>query len=211
MSNFSSKFFMHVNLSVSAGFLCTFFAFYDKILSRHIILFEEYTRGKLIMRIIRKFFKILIAVILIPTFIIIGMILWSYITGNALRLPELPYGNVSDTKTDNNFLLQASIQTEEVYAAGSKEALGQRGYIRISRAELAAMTPSQYWEFYEKVLKGSSYLWFSVICPDGTGLFIPDCPDGAACFCSLDELGRQIDIYGYLMIQDGSCIYQEAD
>lgn len=162
------------------------------------------------MRIIKKFFKILIAVILIPTFIIIGMILWSYITGNTLRLPALPFGNTANTASDN-FLLQASIQTEDVYGAGSGEALGQRGYIRISRAELAAMTPSQYLEFYEEVLQSSSYLWFSVICPDGTGLFIPDCKDGAACFCSLDELGRQTDIYGYLMIQDGGCIYQEAD
>lgn len=162
------------------------------------------------MRIIKKFFKILIAAIIIPTLIIIGMILWSYITGNTLQLPVLPFGNTSDSVSDN-FLLQASIQTEEVYEAGAAEALGQRGYIRISRAELAAMTPSQYLEFYEEVLQNSSCLWFSVICPDGTGLFIPDCQDGAACFCSLDEMGRQTDIYGYLIIRDGSCIYQEAD
>lgn len=163
------------------------------------------------MKTIRKIFYILIAIILIPTFIFTGIILWSHTTGNFLKLPGIA------TVEKENFLLAAKIQTEEVYKAASPEEEaattpeGVRGYITISKNELAAMTPSQYLEFYQNVLKGSDYLWFSVLCPDGTGLFIPDCADGSACFSSLDDLGRQIDIYGYMIVQGDSCIYQEAD
>ena len=161
------------------------------------------------MRVIKKFFKTLIAIIIIPTLIIIGVILWSYTTGESLRLPSLPF--LKAVTSDDNFLLNASIQTAEVYETGSETPLGVRGYIKVSRAELAAMTPSQYFSFYESVLKNSDYLWFSVICPDGTGLFIPDCADGAACFCSLNDLGRQTEVYGYMLVRDGTCIYQEAE
>ena len=161
------------------------------------------------MRVIKKFFKTLVAIIIIPTLIIIGVILWSYMTGDTLKLSSLPFVNSADS--EDNFLLNASIQTAEVYETGSETPLGVRGYIKVSRAELAAMTPSQYFSFYETVLKGSDYLWFSVICPDGTGLFIPDCADGAACFCSLNDLGRQTEVYGYMLVRDGTCIYQEAE
>ena len=165
------------------------------------------------MRAIRKFFKTLVMIIILPTILIIGMILWSYATGNTLRLPALSFGKSANSaaSSDANFLLQAQIQTVEVYDANTKEWAGTRGYIQLSKKELAAMTPSQYLAFYETVLKNSDYLWFSVICPDGTGLFIPDCGDGTACYAALNDLGRQTEIYGYLLIQDGTCIYQEAE
>lgn len=161
------------------------------------------------MRIIKKFFKFILTIIILPTLILIGVILWSYATGNSLKLPAFLSGESSVTASDN-FLLNAEIQTADVYLRDSGELSGERGYIEVSKADLASMTPSQYLEFYQNVLKDSSYQWFSVICPDGTGLFIPDCADGAACFCDLDGLGRQTEVHGYLVIQGETCIYQEA-
>ena len=162
------------------------------------------------MRALKKFFKSLTTFILIPTVILVAVILWSYSTGNKLRLPS--FGNTETvTQPFTNSLLEAEIQTEEVFISGDEESGGIRGYINITNEDLASMTQSQYYEFYEQVLKGSSYKWFSIICPDRTGLFIPDCSDGAACFCNLDELGRQTDVHGYLIIQDGTCVYQEAE
>lgn len=162
------------------------------------------------MRVIKKFFKFILTIIILPTFILIGVILWSYATGNSLKLPILGSDRWAG-QGSGNFLLNAEIQTADVYLRDSGELSGERGYIEISKSDLATMTPSQYLEFYQNVLKDSSYQWFSVICPDGTGLFIPDCADGAACFCDLDALGRQTEVHGYLVIQDDSCIYQEAN
>lgn len=162
------------------------------------------------MRAIKKFFKFILALIILPTLILIGVILWSHSTGNNLKLPAFLSGDSAASQSDN-FLLNAKIQTADVYRRDSDELLGERGYIEVSKADLAAMTPSQYLEFYQNTLKDSHYLWFSVICPDKTGLFIPDCADGAACFCDLDGLGRQTEVHGYMMIQGDTCIYQEAE
>ncbi len=162
------------------------------------------------MNDIKRFFKKLSRLIIFFTIVLIGIILWSYITGTHLKFPAFT-SSVSENSTQDNFLLDAVINTEELYISGSNEVQGLRGYINVSSSELSSMTPSQYYDFYETVLKNSSYQWFSIVCPDGTGLFIPDCADGAACFCTLDSLGRQTDIYGYLIIQNGTCVYQEAE
>ncbi len=162
------------------------------------------------MRALKKFFKTIITIILLPTIILVAVILWSYATGTHIKLPAFGSEDV-EMLTSGNFLLDAEVQTEEVFISGDEESAGIRGYINISNADIAAMTHAQYYEFYQNVLKDSSYKWFSVICPDGTGLFIPDCADGAACFCRMDELGRQTEVHGYLIIQDDSCVYQEAE
>ena len=162
------------------------------------------------MKAINRFFKKLFTIILVPTIILVAVILWSYSTGNKLQLPSSGNNTITAPQTAN-FLLDAEIQTEEVFISGDEESAGIRGYINITNADLAAMTQSQYYEFYQQVLKDGSYKWFSVICPDGTGLFIPDCADGSACFCRLDNLGRQTEVHGYLIIQDDTCVYQESE
>lgn len=161
------------------------------------------------MKVLNKFFKTIIAIIMIPTIILIAIILWSYTTGNKIKLPSFGF-NKETEQTFYNFLTDAELHTEEIYLNGDPVNSGIRGYINISSQDLAAMTPSQYYDFYQEVLKDSTYIWFSIVCPDGTGLFIPDCADGAASFCTLDELGRPVNSYGYLIIQGDKCIYQEA-
>lgn len=163
------------------------------------------------MRLIRKLFHLVIALIMIPTLLFVGAILWSYATGNSLTLPSFSW----EKQDDSTFLRDAPVETAEVYTSqesgGEAELAGTRGYIRISKKELSTMTPSQYLEFYQEKIKGGDYLWFSLVCPDGTGLFVPDCADGSACFCDLDNLGRQETIYGYLIVQGNRCFYQEAN
>ena len=144
-----------------------------------------------------------------PTVILIAIILWLYSTGKKIQLPALD-SEETTIQTSDNFLLDAEIQTEEIYLTGDTDTTGVRGYINISNSDLASMLPSEYHEFYETVLKNSSYQWFSIICPDGTGLFIHDCADGAASFCTLDELGRQTEVHGYLLVQGDGVFYQEA-
>lgn len=165
------------------------------------------------MKFIRKLFHILIALIMIPTLFFVGTILWSYATGNSITLPSFLNSSNSGQETAD-FLSDVQIQTADVYSAqesGEDQApVGVRGYIQLSKSELSGMTPSQYLEFYKKNIKDSNYLWFSFICPDGTGLFIPNCADGSACFCKLNELGRQESIYGYLIVQGDRCFYQEV-
>lgn len=164
------------------------------------------------MKTFRKIFSVIIAIILIPTLLVIGAILWAYATGNTLKLP---FG--SPQQTSDNFLLNAEIHTVNVYADNSEtdgEAsapAGVRGYIQVSKMDLGNMTPSQYQEFYQNVLKDSDYLWFTVLCPDNTGLFIPDCQDGAACFCRLNSIGRQEQVYGYMILSGDTWIYKEAE
>ena len=161
------------------------------------------------MRVIKKFFKFILTIIILPTLLLIGVILWSYATGKSLKLPSFLSGD-STVQESENFLLNTEIQTADVYLREIGELLGERGYIEVAKDDLASMTPSQYLEFYQTALRDSHYQWFSVICPDGTGLFIPDCADGAACFCDLDGLGRQTSVHGYMIIQGDTCIYQEA-
>ena len=67
------------------------------------------------MRLLKRFFYILTALIIIPTFIFIGVIIWLYATGNKLRLP-LP-----EKSTVNDFLLDAPIRTEPVYSGENPE------------------------------------------------------------------------------------------
>lgn len=154
------------------------------------------------MRPLKKLFRGIIAIILVPTFVLIGAILYSQVTGNRFLLPF----NVSDASTFSNL----SIQTEDVYDATGSEIIGERGFAFLSKEALSAMTPSEYYSFYETTLKDSTYLWFSLICEDGSGLFVPDCSDGSACFCSLDEMGRRETAFGYLYIEGDSCVYREV-
>lgn len=162
------------------------------------------------MRAMKRIFHVLIAIIIIPALLVIGVILWSYVTGNSLKLSVTSPG---DTKQQMNFLLDARVQTENVILPGNETRdpmTGVRGYIQVSAQSLKSMTPSQYMEFYNQVLKNSSYVWFTVVDSEGNGLFIPDCADGSACFCSLDELGRQQEIYGYMIVTGDTCFYKEA-
>lgn len=165
------------------------------------------------MKKIRKIFKLLVHFILIPAILIICVIVWSHITGNHLKLPK-------EYVQTENFLLTTPVHTENVYLVSSPENIDEetkkgallRGYIRISKSDLNIMTSSQYLEFYNTVLKDSNYIWFSIICPDNTGLFIPNCQDGSACFCTLDSLGRQTtDIYGYMIVKNHQCYYEEVE
>ena len=161
------------------------------------------------MRAMKKAFHILTAIVVIPALLVIGVILWSYVTGNSLHLSITS----SEGQQQPNFLLNASVQTENVILPGDETrdpVTGVRGYIQVSAQNLKSMTPAQYMEFYNQVIKDSSYVWFTVVDSEGTGLFIPDCADGSACFCSLDELGRQQEIYGYMIVTGDTCVYKEA-
>jgi len=155
------------------------------------------------MQTLKKIFKIVIAIILIPTFILIGIILWSNYTGSEVSVPW--------NGSTSSFLTNAAIHTEKIYDSTGETCLGRRGYIYISNDNLSSMTPSQYMGFYESKLKDSGYLWFSIICPDGTGLYVPDPKLGTACYCTMDSLGRVVQLRGYLLVEEGKCTYSAIE
>lgn len=160
-----------------------------------------------IMKILRRIFYTLTAVILIPTLCLVGIILWSYTTGSTLRLPSFSFHTVRD---EPGFLEQAAVMTADVYDESGQNVIGRRAYITISKADLGRMTADQYLSFYQSVVRDSGYSWFSVLCGDGTGLFIPDCVNGSAQFGSLDEEGCIVSVYGYMTVTGDSCSYSEA-
>lgn len=155
------------------------------------------------MKFLSKIFNILVAIILIPTLILVGIILWSYKTDTKLQLPSFKTQNVK-----SNFLLEATVESIEIPGQEGAEPL-YRGYINVSKASLSIMSPSQYLAFAKKVVIGSDFQWFSVICEDGTGLYISDPSNGSASFGVLDSQGQILETYGNLTVTGNKCTYQE--
>lgn len=150
----------------------------------------------------RKLFYRVIAIIVVPTILLICFILYSHATGKNLSWPWA-------IKSDTNFLPDKKIYSVAVYDATGEVYLGDRGYIKVGTTELSTLTPTQYYDYYTNTLKNSSYLWFTFVCPDGTGLYIPDVSDGSACYCSLDTMGRVVSPRGFIMIEGETSYYAE--
>jgi len=154
------------------------------------------------MRSLRKIFYRVVAIVVVPTILLVCFILWSHATGKTLAWPWA-------VESERDFLPNAKIYSAKVYDATGENYLGDRGYIKISAAELSSMTPTEYYNYYNNVLKSSNYLWFTFVCPDGTGLYIPNVADGGASYCTLDSMGRIVSPRGFIIVEGETCYYAE--
>lgn len=77
---------------------------------------------------------------------------------------------VSSETGSGNPLLLAEWQTAPVMNGSKTEQIGERGYIRVTKAVLKEVTNEQMVEFVEKRVKDSGLNWVSIICGDGTGI-----------------------------------------
>lgn len=154
------------------------------------------------MRSIRKLFYRIVAIVVVPIMLLIGVILYSHFTGKTIDVPWA-------ANTTESFLTTARIHSVNVFDSTGKELIGKRGFIEVGPTELSTMTPSQYYNYYVSTLRDSDYLWFTFVCPDGTGLYIPNVADGGACYCTIDSMGRVVSPKGFLIIEGESCYYSE--
>ena len=154
------------------------------------------------MRSVRKLFYRVVGIIIVPTILLVCFILYSHFSGKTLKWPWA-------VESENDFLPNAKIYSAKVYDSTGEEYLGERGYIKVGPTELASLTPTQYYNYYNSVLKNTDYLWFTFVCPDGTGLYIPNVEDGGACYCTSDSMGRVVHPKGFIIVEGETCYYAE--
>lgn len=71
-----------------------------------------------------------------------------------------------------NPLTQAKVKTADVMNGFGTDKIGERAYIEISKEDLQNITQEDFKEFADTVVKDSGYNYFTVICNDGTGVFL---------------------------------------
>ena len=72
----------------------------------------------------------------------------------------------------HNVLMDYDLTVKDV-KTGSGDKIGEYAYIRITKAQLQAITEENYKEFVETVVKDSGYNWVAILCDDGTGICFP--------------------------------------
>ena len=66
----------------------------------------------------------------------------------------------------HNVLMDYDLTVKDV-KTGSGDKIGEYAYIRITKAQLQAITEENYKEFVETVVKDSGYNWVAILCDDG--------------------------------------------
>lgn len=109
----------------------------------------------------------------------------------------------------HNVLMDYELTTKDV-KSGSGEVIGQRAYIRITKAQLKEITEENYKEFAESVVKESGYNWVSIICDDGTGICFPGSMYYVGDYGKLDDDGAIVESVGTISLaEDGSYSYTQ--
>lgn len=110
-----------------------------------------------------------------------------------------------------NFLLDCKVKTADV-KSGSGEVIGQRAFVSVLKSQLADLTPENFAEFAETVVKDSGYNWYTIKCDDGTGIVFAASDIAAAIYGVLDDEAAISETIGFISINaDGSYTYEQAD
>lgn len=110
-----------------------------------------------------------------------------------------------------NFLLDCNVKTADV-ESGSGDVIGQRAFVSVLKSQLADLTPENFAEFAETVVKDSGYNWYTIKCDDGTGIVFAGSDTAAAIYGVLDDEAAISETIGFISINaDGSYTYEQAD
>ena len=119
------------------------------------------------------------------------------------------FAKIAQEGVSVNPLLDCEIQTADVMNGSKTEVLGQRAYIEIEKDTLKSVTEKQFKEFADTVVDGSGYNWFSIICPDKTGLIFTGSNIAMATYGDLNDEGAVANLIGYAILsQDNTYKYE---
>ena len=94
-----------------------------------------------------------------------------------------------------------------VYYGGK---IGEYAYIRITKAQLQAITEENYKEFAETVVKDSGYNWVAILCDDGTGICFPGSMYYVGTYGKQDTDGSILEDYGAITLdENGGYTYEQ--
>ena len=111
----------------------------------------------------------------------------------------------------HNVLMDYDLTVKDV-KTGSGDKIGEYAYIRITKAQLQAITEENYKEFVETVVKDSGYNWVAILCDDGTGICFPGSMYYVGTYGKQDTDGSILEDYGDIPLEDiGSTLMLEYE
>ena len=109
----------------------------------------------------------------------------------------------------HNVLMDYDLTVKDV-KTGSGDKIGEYAYIRITKAQLQAITEENYKEFVETVVKDSGYNWVAILCDDGTGICFPGSMYYAGTYGKQDTDGSILEDYGAITLdENGGYTYEQ--
>ena len=101
----------------------------------------------------------------------------------------------------HNVLMDYDLTVKDV-KTGSGDKIGEYAYIRITKAQLQAITEENYKEFVETVVKDSGYNWVAILCDDGTGICFPGSMYYVGTYGKQDTDGSILEDYGAITLDE---------
>jgi hypothetical protein len=109
----------------------------------------------------------------------------------------------------HNVLMDYDLTVKDV-KTGSGDKIGEYAYIRITKAQLQAITEENYKEFVETVVKDSGYNWVAILCDDGTGICFPGSMYYVGTYGKQDTDGSILEDYGAITLdENGGYTYEQ--
>ena len=109
----------------------------------------------------------------------------------------------------HNVLMDYDLTVKDV-KTGSGDKIGEYAYIRITKAQLQAITEENYKEFVETVVKDSGYNWVAILCDDGTGICFPGSMYYVGTYGKQDTDGSILEDYGAIPLdENGGYTYEQ--
>ncbi|MBD9235221.1 MAG: hypothetical protein EGR20_10205, partial [Alistipes onderdonkii] len=109
----------------------------------------------------------------------------------------------------HNVLMDYDLTVKDV-KTGSGDKIGEYAYIRITKAQLQAITEENYKEFAETVVKDSGYNWVAILCDDGTGICFPGSMYYVGTYGKQDTDGSILEDYGAITLdENGGYTYEQ--
>ena len=109
----------------------------------------------------------------------------------------------------HNVLMDYDLTVKDV-KTGSGDKIGEYAYIRITKAQLQAITEENYKEFVETVVKDSGYNWVAILCDDGTGICFPGSMYYVGTYGKQDTDGSILEDYGTITLdENGGYTYEQ--
>lgn len=109
----------------------------------------------------------------------------------------------------HNVLMDYDLTVKDV-KTGFGDKIGEYAYIRITKAQLQAITEENYKEFVETVVKDSGYNWVAILCDDGTGICFPGSMYYVGTYGKQDTDGSILEDYGTITLdENGGYTYEQ--
>lgn len=115
--------------------------------------------------------------------------------------------SIGQTEDTSNPLMKAEFSTADVKSGLGDNAVGKRGFIKISKSDLNTITAEQFNEFVKEIVENSELNWVSIICDDGTGLCFTGSNTLVIDYGDLDQDGAVTKSLGTIMLTEDGYVY----